>query len=59
MPIMTKRLTYTGSTMRPRSDAEKARLARELRAQIWPRIERGEILPYIFRTFELAMPPGA
>lgn len=54
MPIMTKRLTYTGSTMRPRSDAEKARLANELRAQIWPRIERGEILPYIFRTFELA-----
>lgn len=53
MPIMTKRLTYTGSTMRPRSDSEKARLARELRAQIWPRIERGEILPHIFRTFDL------
>lgn len=53
MPIMTKRLTYTGSTMRPRSDAEKARLANELRAQIWPRIARGEMLPYIYKTFEL------
>lgn len=54
MPIMTKRLTYTGSTMRPRSDAEKARLASELRAQIWPRLERGEMLPYIFKTFDLS-----
>ena len=54
MPIMTKRLTYTGSTMRPRSDAEKARLANELRAQVWPRIERGEMLPHIFRSFDLA-----
>lgn len=54
MPIMTKRLTYTGSTMRPRSDVEKARLASELRAQIWPRIERGEMLPHIFRSFDLA-----
>jgi NADPH:quinone reductase len=53
MPIMTKRLTYTGSTMRPRSDVEKARLASELRAQIWPRIERGEMLPHIFRSFAL------
>jgi NADPH:quinone reductase len=53
MPIMTKRLTYTGSTMRPRSDVEKARLASELRAQIWPRIERGEMLPHIFRSFDL------
>ncbi len=54
MPIMTKRLTYTGSTMRPRSDTEKARLANELRAQVWPRIERGEMLPHIFRSFDLA-----
>lgn len=54
MPIMTKRLTYTGSTMRPRSDTEKARLASELRAQIWPRIERGEMLPHIFQTFDLS-----
>ena len=54
MPLMLKRATFTGSTLRARPLAEKARLARELRAQIWPRLARGEMLPSIFKTFPLA-----
>jgi NADPH:quinone reductase len=53
-PLMIKRLTYTGSTLRPRTVPEKARLTRELRAQIWPRLDRGEMQPRIFKTFPLA-----
>jgi NADPH:quinone reductase len=53
-PLMLKRLTFTGSTLRARPNSEKARLANELRAQIWPRLERNEMLPHIFKTFELA-----
>ncbi|MFT4103176.1 MAG: NAD(P)H-quinone oxidoreductase [Burkholderiaceae bacterium] len=52
--LMTRRLTFTGSTLRPRSAADKAAMARELRAQIWPRIERGEIKPLIHQVFDLA-----
>ncbi len=52
-PIMAKRLTVSGSTLRPRTPADKAAMARELRAQIWPRIERGQIQAFIFKTFEL------
>jgi putative PIG3 family NAD(P)H quinone oxidoreductase len=54
MPMMIKRLTLTGSTLRPRTPAEKARIASELRAQIWPRIGRGEMLPAIYKVFDLA-----
>ncbi len=52
--LMVKRLTYTGSTLRPRTHAQKAAIARELRAQVWPRLERGEMLPYLYETFALA-----
>ncbi len=52
--LMTKRLTYTGSTLRPRSASDKAAMARDLRAQIWPRIARGEIKPVIHEVFDLA-----
>lgn len=51
--LMVKRATFTGSTLRPRSAADKAAMARELRAQIWPRVERGEIQPVIFKEFAL------
>lgn len=54
MPIMTKRLTFTGSTLRPRTDAEKSRIAAALRAHIWPRLERQQMLPVIFREFAFA-----
>lgn len=53
-PLMVKRLTFTGSTLRPRSAADKAAMARELRAQIWPRVERGTMKPVIHARFDLA-----
>jgi len=53
MPLMLKRLTFTGSTMRPRSPAEKARLAQQLRTQLWPMLEEGRLLPSIFKVFPL------
>jgi putative PIG3 family NAD(P)H quinone oxidoreductase len=54
MPIMLKRLTYTGSTLRTRPPSFKARIANELEAQVWPHIERGRIKVVISRTFPLA-----
>ena len=54
MPLMVRRLTFTGSTLRARPAAEKARLAGELQARIWPLIERGQLLPVIHQTFDLA-----
>jgi putative PIG3 family NAD(P)H quinone oxidoreductase len=53
MPIMTKRLTVTGSTMRPRSAANKADLAAALRTHIWPMLEQGRLLPSIYKGFAL------
>ncbi|WP_043448307.1 NAD(P)H-quinone oxidoreductase [Halotalea alkalilenta] len=52
--LMKKRLTHTGSTLRARSVAEKAEVARELEREVWPLIERGEIKPLIDATFPLA-----
>ncbi|MGZ5118712.1 MAG: NAD(P)H-quinone oxidoreductase [Burkholderiales bacterium] len=54
MPIMLKRLTYTGSTLRTRPSSFKARIANELESQVWPHIERGRIKVVISRTFPLA-----
>ena len=53
MPIMLKRLVYTGSTLRSRPDAYKAEIARQLKDKAWPKIETGEIKPRIDRTFPL------
>ena len=53
MPIMTKRLTVTGSTMRPRSAANKADLAAALRTHIWPMLEQGRLLPSLYKVFAL------
>jgi len=53
MPIMTKRLTFTGSTMRPRSAANKAAIAQQLRTQIWPHLEQGRLLPSVYKVFPL------
>ena len=53
MPIMLKRLTYTGSTLRTRPVAFKTRVARELEAQVWPLIEAGKIRVVTGRTFAL------
>lgn len=54
LPIFLKRLTITGSTLRPRGVAEKAAIAAELRAQVWPLLESGRIAPVIHATFPLA-----
>ncbi|MEK7245563.1 MAG: NAD(P)H-quinone oxidoreductase [Pseudomonadota bacterium] len=53
MPLMLKRLTYTGSTLRIQSVASKGRIAEALRATIWPLIEAGDIRPVIHATFPL------
>jgi NADPH2:quinone reductase len=54
MPVLLKRLTITGSTLRPRSAEAKASIAENLRTQIWPLIESGEIKPVIAARFPLA-----
>jgi len=52
--IMMRRLTLTGSTLRPRSDAFKSALADEIAANAWPMFTDGEIAPVMDRTFPLA-----
>jgi len=52
--VMGKRLTLTGSTLRPRTVAFKGTIARNLREKIWPLIEAGKIKPVIYKTFPLA-----
>ena len=57
--LMQKRLTHTGSTLRPRPVPEKAAIARDLLAKVWPLIEAGKIRPVIDSTFPLADAPKA
>ena len=52
--LMVKRLTWTGSTLRPRSVEEKGAIARALEARVWPLLAAGKVRPSIFRTFPLA-----
>ncbi len=54
MPLMLKRLTLTGSTLRPRSVAEKAAIARALEEKVWPLLAQGQCLPVVDRSFALA-----
>ncbi|HET9630008.1 MAG TPA: zinc-binding dehydrogenase, partial [Novosphingobium sp.] len=51
--IMSRRLTLTGSTLRPRSDAFKALLAAEIAREVWPLVAAGELRPAMDRTFPL------
>jgi NADPH:quinone reductase len=53
MPVMLKRLTLSGSTLRARSVEFKAAIAAQLQARIWPLVETGEIAPFIHATFSL------
>lgn len=57
--VMQKRLVITGSTLRPRSADEKARLAAEVERMVWPWIEAGDLRPIVDRTFTLAEAAGA
>lgn len=43
--LMTRRLTMTGSTLRPQSDLAKARIAQELREAVWPLLDAGRVAP--------------
>ena len=52
--VLRRRLTITGSTLRPRSVAFKAAIAERLRAVVWPLIEAGRIKPIVHSTFPLA-----
>ncbi len=52
--LMMKRLTHTGSTLRPRPVSFKAQIAAELREKVWPLIESGKVAPVMFAEFALA-----
>jgi putative PIG3 family NAD(P)H quinone oxidoreductase len=52
-PLMVRRLTFTGSTLRPRTVAQKAAIAAALKAQVWPLIEAKKVGTLIHATFDL------
>jgi putative PIG3 family NAD(P)H quinone oxidoreductase len=51
--VMVKRQTITGSTLRPRSVAQKGAIAQALEERVWPLVAAGEVVPQIFATFPL------
>ena len=51
--VLRRRLHISGSTLRPRTNAFKAAIARNLRARVWPLFEQGKLKPVIFKTFPL------
>jgi NADPH2:quinone reductase len=51
--VMMRRLTITGSTLRPQSDAAKADIAAALREKVWPLLESGRIAPVMDQVFAL------
>ncbi|MBT8476609.1 MAG: NAD(P)H-quinone oxidoreductase [Alphaproteobacteria bacterium] len=51
--VMVRRLTITGSTLRPQSDLAKARIAEALRAQVWPLLSSGQVAPVMDSEFAL------
>ncbi len=57
--IMRRRLTLTGSTLRPRSPAYKAALTDEIRRTLWPHVKAGELRPVIDSVFPLAQAADA
>ncbi len=57
--VLRRRLHITGSTLRPRSVAFKAEIARALRARIWPLLESGVIRPVVYQEFPLAQAADA
>ncbi|WP_336433043.1 zinc-binding dehydrogenase, partial [uncultured Providencia sp.] len=54
MPLMVKRLTHTGSTMRSRTIEEKVLIAQELKEQVWGMLQKGEIKPIVNKIYPLA-----
>jgi NADPH:quinone reductase len=51
--VLARRLTITGSTLRPRSAVEKGAIATALREHVWPLLESGRVKPVIYKTFSL------
>ncbi len=58
-PFMMRRLTWTGSTLRPQSDLAKARIADQLRAHVWPLLAAGKVAPVMDSEYPLADAAGA
>jgi len=54
LPVMVRRLTITGSTLRPRTVEQKAAIARSLRDRVWPLLETGQVKVVIHQIFPLA-----
>jgi putative PIG3 family NAD(P)H quinone oxidoreductase len=52
--MIGRRLTITGSTLRPRSVEEKGAIAQSLRREVWPLLDAGRVRPIVYRTFPLA-----
>ena len=52
-PVMVKRLTLTGSTLRPRTLAQKSAIADALRAKVWPLLDAGAVKPLIHKIFSM------
>ena len=59
LPVMLRRLTITGSTLRPRTVEQKAVIARALEARVWPLLEAGTVKPIVHSRFPLADAAGA
>ena len=57
--VMRRRLTISGSTLRPRTVEYKGYVARNLREKIWPLVEAGRIRPVIYQSFALAQAADA
>jgi NADPH2:quinone reductase len=57
--VMMRRLTITGSTLRPQSDLAKARIAEDLRRDVWPLLDSGAVAPVMDSEFALADAPQA
>jgi NADPH2:quinone reductase len=51
--VLNKRLTITGSTLRPRTPEEKGAIARQLEEHVWPLLAAGTVRPHVDRTFPL------
>jgi NADPH:quinone reductase len=51
--VMVRRLTITGSTMRPRTTAQKGQIAAELRDKVWPVLDAGRCAPIVYATYRL------
>ncbi len=59
MPMMLKRLTFTGSVLRSQPTEEKARIAAGLTEKVWPLLDAGTLKPVVYKTFPLADAAGA